>query len=149
MKKLFFNHFNTSQESNLLPNEIILVRPDSEILVQQDLPNFVGISANTAGAKKISMNLAVIPPGAGAEPHFHPDHETAIYLLKGRIETYYGQGLTQMVVMETGDFMFVPPGVPHQPRNLSASEPAYALIARSNSSEQEDTVLYDPTLEDQ
>jgi uncharacterized RmlC-like cupin family protein len=51
------------------------------------------------------------------------------------------------MVMETGDFIYVPPGVPHQPRNLSTSEPVYALVARNDPNEQESTVLYNPTLE--
>ena len=147
MNNFSFNHFITTKESGQSLDEVVVIRPDSETLTQQKLPYFVGISANTAGAKKISMSIAVIPPGASAEPHFHPDHETAIYLLNGRVETRYGEGLQQTVIMETGDFMFVPPGALHQPLNLSASEPAYALVARSNSNEQEDTVLYDPTLE--
>jgi uncharacterized RmlC-like cupin family protein len=96
-----------------------------------------GISANTTGAKGISMNLVIIPPGRIAEPHFHPTHETAIYILKGRVEVFYGQGLKQCQVCETGDFVFTPPGVPHQPRNLSAIEPVYVLAARNDPSEQE------------
>jgi uncharacterized RmlC-like cupin family protein len=82
-----------------------------------------------------------------AEPHFHANYETAIYLLKGRVETRYGRGLKQAKIAEAGDFIFVPPGVPHQPHNLSADEPAYALVARNDPNEQENVVLYDPTLE--
>lgn len=92
------------------------------------------------------MNLVIIPPGGSAEPHFHRDYETAIYLIKGRVETRYGQGLKQSVVNEAGDFIFIPPGVPHQPYNLSEAEPAHALVARNDPNEQENVVLYDPTL---
>lgn len=148
MKESTSNHFDIAEKSNQLPAEVVVIRPEAEILTQQNLPYFVGISANTAGSKEILMSIAVIPPGASAKPHFHPHHETAIYLIKGRVETYYGQGLDQTVIMETGDFMYVPPGVPHQPRNLSTTEPVYALVARNDANEQEDTVLYDPTLEE-
>lgn len=126
---------------------ISIVRPDATTQTRQQLPYFVGISATTTGATGISMNLAIIPPGGTAEPHFHANYETAIYLLKGRVETRYGQGLKQTKIAEAGDFIFVPPGVPHQPRNLSADEPAYALVARNDPNEQENVVLYDPTLE--
>jgi uncharacterized RmlC-like cupin family protein len=126
---------------------IRIVHPDATIQTRQQLPYFVGISATTTGATGISMNLAVIPPGGTAEPHFHPNYETAIYLLQGRVETRYGRGLKHTQIAETGDFIFVPPGVPHQPRNLSDDEPAYALVARNDPNEQENVVLYDPTLE--
>jgi uncharacterized RmlC-like cupin family protein len=55
------------------------------------LPYYVGISEITAGAKNISMNLIVIPPAGAAEPHLHKGYETAIYLLKGRADTRYGE----------------------------------------------------------
>jgi uncharacterized RmlC-like cupin family protein len=123
---------------------IVTVRPDSETLTRQRLPYFVGISGATAGAKGISMNLVIIPPGGAAEPHFHRDYETAIYLVKGQVETRYGAGLKQSVINEAGDFIFIPPGVPHQPYNLSADEPAHALVARNDPNEQENVVLYTP-----
>ncbi len=40
------------------------------------------------------MNVVVIPPGGAAIPHFHRGFETAIYIIKGRVETRYGPGLT-------------------------------------------------------
>lgn len=124
--------------------EIVTVRPDAETLTRQRLPYFVGISGNTAGTRGISMNLVIIPPGASAEPHFHRDYETAIYILEGRVETRYGLGLRQSVINETGDFLFIPPGVPHQPHNLSQTEPARALVSRNDPNEQENVVLYNP-----
>jgi uncharacterized RmlC-like cupin family protein len=128
----------------LNPSQIITVRPDAETLTRQRLPYFVGISTATAGATGISMNLVIIPPGGSAEPHFHRDYETAIYLVKGRVETRYGEGLHQSVINEAGDFIFIPPGVPHQPFNLSATEPAQAIVARNDPNEQENVVLYHP-----
>jgi uncharacterized RmlC-like cupin family protein len=131
-----FNHQST---------EIIVVRSDTETMTRQDLPYFIGISASTAGATGISMSLAIIPPGGSAKPHIHPGHETAIYLLKGRVETRYGEGLNQTIISETGDFIFVPPNVPHQPHNLSLTEPAYAIVARNDPDEQEKVISYHPT----
>jgi uncharacterized RmlC-like cupin family protein len=125
--------------------EIITVRPDAETLTRQHLPYFVGISQATAGAKGIAMNLVIIPPGGSAKPHFHRDYETAIYLVKGRVETRYGHGLKQTIINEPGDFIFIPPGVPHQPFNLSDTEPAHAIVARNDPNEQENVVLYDAT----
>ena len=122
--------------------EIIAVRPQHDTATLQKLPYFVGISGATAGSQGISMNLVIIPPGASAKPHFHKDYETAIYILKGRVKTAYGKGLAKSIVNDAGDFLYIPPGVPHQPTNLSDSEPAQALVSRNDSNEQENVVLY-------
>ena len=68
-------------ESNTmnLDQDIVTVRPETAIDTLQKLPNYVGVSALTAGAKGLSMNMVVIPPSAKAEPHFHKGFETAIY----------------------------------------------------------------------
>lgn len=140
------NHPDCCGQFDQKPTELIIVRPDAATLTRQHLPHFIGISASTTGAKGIAMYLTIIPPGGIAEPHIHPEHETAIYLLKGRVELRYGQGLKQSQVCEAGDFIFTPPGVPHQPQNLSATEPVYVLAARNDPDEQEKVVPYNPTL---
>lgn len=109
---------------------------------RQRLPNFLGISGKTAGATGISMNIVLIPPGGKAAPHFHDGFETAIYLLKGEVETRYGENLSQSVVNSTGDFIFIPDGLPHQAINLSSTEEAVALVARNDPNEQESVQLY-------
>ena len=88
------------------------------------------------------MNLVVIPAGGAAEPHYHRGYETAIYILTGRVETRYGLGLKKSVINEAGDFLFIPPNVPHQPVNLSATDAAQAIVARTDSNEQETVVPY-------
>lgn len=123
--------------------EVVTIRPETETWTQQRLPYFVGISKSTVGAMGISMNLVVIPPGGTAEPHSHRDYETAIYILKGRVETRYGAGLKQSMINEAGDFIFIPPNVPHQPTNLSLTEAAQAIVARNDPNDQENVVLYD------
>lgn len=127
---------------------VIIVRPPAETISRQRLPFFVGISEATAGAKGISMNLIIIPPGGAAEPHLHLGYETAIYLLKGRVETRFGPGLRQTMITEQGDFVFIAANVPHQPVNLSETEMAMAIVARNDPNEQESVVLYDPAAED-
>jgi len=128
-----------------MQEKIITVRPDVTTDTIQKLPNYVGISEATTGAQGISMNMVVIPPSAQAEPHFHKGYETAIYLLKGRVETRYGEGLKESVINETGDFIFIPAGVPHQPRNLSDTEAAIAIVARNDPNEQESVQVYQPS----
>jgi uncharacterized RmlC-like cupin family protein len=116
-------------------------------MTRQQLPNFVGISAATTGARHLSMNIVIIPPGGAAQPHVHQGYETAIYVMSGRVETHYGPGLRNSVINEAGDFIFIPADVPHQPVNLSTTEPAHAVVARSDPNEQESVVIYDPNTE--
>ena len=123
-------------------NRVVVVRPAAEIMSRQQLPYYVGISEVTAGAKNISMNLIIIPPAGAAEPHLHKGYETAIYLLKGRVDTRYGEKLENSVICEEGDFVYINADVPHQPINLSATEPAMALVARNDRNEQEHVVAY-------
>ena len=113
------------------------VRPDTEVATRQRLPYFIGISGQTVGARGLSMHLVVIPPGARAEPHLHRGYETGIYVLEGRVETRWGPNLEHSVVSEAGDFLFVPPDMPHEAINLSATEPARAVVARNDPAEQD------------
>lgn len=126
---------------------IVTVRAAGATRTKQKLPLFFGVSERSAGAKGISMYKVVIPPGAVAAAHRHKDFETAIYVIKGRVETRYGPGLRDSVVNGPGDFVYIPPDLPHQPRNLSDSEPAEAIVARNDPSEQENVAPYDPATE--
>lgn len=108
-----------------------------EIMTKQKLPYFLGISENSVGAKGISMNLVIIPPGACADPHYHKDYESAIYLLQGEVETRYGKNLEHSIINKSGDFIFIPPYLYHQPFNLSSTEQAVAIVARNDARETE------------
>ena len=123
---------------------VIVVRPTGETMSRQHLPYYVGISQTTAGAKNTSMNLIVIPPAGAAEPHLQKGYETAIYLLKGRVATRYGHELEKSILCQEGDFILIKPDVPHQPINLSVTEPALAIIARNDPDEQKSVIHYGP-----
>lgn len=127
-----------------MTDQIVTVRPEKTIMTKQLLPNFVGISQESAGSTGLAMNIVIIPPGAAAAPHYHDGYETAIYILEGSVRTLYGSGLKQETINHAGEFMFIPANVPHQPINMSATEPAKALIARNDPNEQESVVPYDP-----
>ena len=122
--------------------ELRTVRPDKSVMTVQKLPYFNGISENTVASTGLAMHLVVIPPGGRAESHYHHDFETGIYVLEGKVETRYGLNLEKSSFNEAGDFIYVPPFVPHQPINLSDTEPARAIIARNDSLEHERVTLY-------
>lgn len=102
-----------------------------------------GLSAKNVGARKLSMNVATIPPGGVAYAHIHVDFEVMLYILEGRVRHEYGPGCRQAIDNEAGDFIFIEPGVPHEVVNLSDSEPVVAVVARSDASEWEHIIKYD------
>jgi uncharacterized RmlC-like cupin family protein len=118
------------------------VRPAAEVMSRQRLPYFIGISGRTVGSQGLSMHIVVIPPGARADPHRHIGYETGIYVLEGRVLTRWGERLENEMVSEPGDFLYVPPGVPHEAVNLSDTEPARAVVARNDAAEQDKVEPY-------
>jgi uncharacterized RmlC-like cupin family protein len=103
----------------------------------------VGLSAKNVGSRKLSMNVATIPPGGVAYAHIHVGFELMLYILQGRVRHEYGPGLTKVVDNQAGDFIFIEPGVPHEVFNLSETEPVMAVVARSDADEWENIVPYD------
>lgn len=117
-----------------------IVKPDAAYDGKQGLSYFQGISAETVGSKGICMHLLTIPPGAKAKAHLHESHETAIFMLSGSADTWYGDRLEQHVVLHAGELMYIPAGVPHLPANRTTT-PCTAIIARTDPNEQESVVL--------
>ncbi len=101
-----------------------------------------GLSGKNVGARKLSMNVATIPPGGVAYAHIHVDFEVMLYILEGRVRHEYGPDLSIKVDNKAGDFIFIEPGVPHEVCNISKTEPVVAVVARSDASEWENIVDY-------
>jgi uncharacterized RmlC-like cupin family protein len=118
-----------------------LLQAGASFTGKQNLQYAVGISAESAGAQGIHMQLVTIPPGGRARAHKHAHHETAIYALTGESRVWHGQRLEHHTVVKPGDFFYIPADMPHLPYNPSATEPVVALIARTDPNEQESVVL--------
>jgi len=104
-----------------------------------------GLSGKNVGARHLSMNVAMIPPGGVAYAHVHVDFEVMLYILEGRVRHEYGPDLTKSVENQAGDFIFIEPGIPHEVLNLSDTENVVAVVARSDASEWENIVDYPST----
>jgi uncharacterized RmlC-like cupin family protein len=108
------------------------------------------MSGKNVGAKELSMNVAVIPPGGVAAAHIHVGFEVMLYILEGRVRHEYGDGLTQIVEHTAGDFIFIAPGVPHEVFNVSDTDPVVAVVARSSADEWDRIIPYErPKAEEQ
>ena len=102
-----------------------------------------GMSAKNVGSRKLSMNVATIPPGGVAYAHIHVDFEVMLYILQGRVRHEYGPGLKKVIENQAGDFIYIEPGVPHEVLNMSHTEPVMAVVARSDATEWENIIPYD------
>lgn len=125
------------------PPTVRAVRAERSELRAQGLPYFLGISGKTVGSRALSMHMVWIPPGGRASPHLHQGYETGIYVLEGRVATRWGDRLQHEVVSEPGDFLFIPPGMPHEAINLSATEGARAIVARNDPAEEDRVKPYE------
>ena len=103
----------------------------------------LGMSGKNVGAKHLSMNVAVIPPGGVAGAHVHVGFEVMLYILEGRVRHDFGERLAHRVEHAAGDFIFIEPGVPHEVYNMSDIEPVVAVVARSSPDEWDNIVPYD------
>ena len=70
-------------------------------------------------------------PGARSGWHHHGDHETSLYVVRGRMRLEFGPGGRQVAEAGAGDFLYVPAGTVHRESNPSGTEASLAVIARS------------------
>ncbi len=89
------------------------------------------ITAARAGAQKLWAGTVTIDPAAKTGAHHHGDLESVIYVVRGRARMKWGERLQFTAEAGPGDFIFVPPYVPHQELNASAGEPLECVLVRS------------------
>src|SRR6476661_7988975 len=121
---------------------ISVIRGGGRVRAWNGIRYRAGLSAKNVGATKLSMNVATIPPGGAAYAHIHVDFEVMLFILQGRVRYAYGPGLTKVIENQSGDFIFIEPGVPHEVFNMSDVEPVVAVVARSDASEWENITPY-------
>jgi uncharacterized RmlC-like cupin family protein len=83
------------------------------------------------GATKLWAGTVVVQPHAKTGPHHHGELETVIYVVRGRARLRWGDRLEFWDEADPGDFIYVPPYVPHQEINARADIPCEAVIVRS------------------
>ncbi len=83
------------------------------------------------GATKIWAGTVAIHPDAKTGVHHHGDLETVLYIIKGRARFRWGQSMEFVDEAGPGDFVFVPPYLPHQEINADPNHPVEAVVVRS------------------
>jgi uncharacterized RmlC-like cupin family protein len=111
-----------------------VVRADE---LDPDTPQTAGMSRAAAittaraGAERLWAGTVVIEPDARTGAHHHGPVESVIYVVSGRARMRWGERLEFLAEAGPGDFIFVPPFVPHQEINARAEEPLSCVLVRS------------------
>jgi len=83
------------------------------------------------GAEKLWAGTVVVEPNARTGPHHHGELETVLYIIRGRARFRWGERLEFVEEAGPGDFVYVPPFVPHQEMNATREQPVEAVVVRS------------------
>ena len=90
------------------------------------------ITHASAGAEKIWAGTVHIFPNAKTGAHHHGHLESVIYVVKGRARMRWGEHLEFTAEAGPGDFIYVPPYVPHQEINADADQPLECVLVRND-----------------
>jgi uncharacterized RmlC-like cupin family protein len=104
----------------------------------------VAIARSTVGAAVLWMGYVELGPGLVSAVHHHGEAESGIYLISGSARFVAGEALDEVRDAKAGEFIWVPPFVPHVEINPSDTETTRAVVVRSM---QENIVFNLPTPE--
>ncbi|MFF7209626.1 cupin domain-containing protein [Streptomyces sp. NPDC008238] len=109
---------------------------DGETAQTGGMRRFAAVSGRTVGSEKLWMGQTHVAPATASSDHHHGASETAIYVVSGHPEFVFldgsGDGPEEVRLRTSpGDYVFVPPYVPHREENPDRAEEAVVVIARS------------------
>ena len=90
------------------------------------------INRASSGSEKLWAGTVEIHPNAKTGAHHHGPLESVIYVVKGKARMRWGDQLEFIAEAEPGDFIYVPPYVPHQEINASEDESLECVLVRSD-----------------
>lgn len=98
----------------------------------EGMQRFEAISGTSVGSEKIWMGETYVSPATASDNHHHGESETAIFVRSGNPEFVFHDGVHEIrIATAPGDYIFVPPYVPHREENPDPTSPAVIVIARS------------------
>jgi uncharacterized RmlC-like cupin family protein len=98
----------------------------------EGMQRFAAISGTSVGSEQIWMGETHVAPATASDNHHHGESETAIFVRSGNPEFVFHDGVGEVrIATAPGDYIFVPPYVPHREENPDPNTPAVIVIARS------------------
>jgi uncharacterized RmlC-like cupin family protein len=125
----------TETEKNWRDQGVRIVHADQVDLNTPQTPGMTraaAINHAMAGAQKLWAGSVSIHPNAKTAPHHHGHLESIIYVISGQARMRWGDRLQYCADAGPGDFIFVPPFVPHQEINANSQEPLLCVVVRSD-----------------
>jgi uncharacterized RmlC-like cupin family protein len=117
---------------------------DSDTAQTDGMQRFAALSGRSVGAEKLWMGETHVAPETVSANHHHGESETAIYVRSGNPEFVFHDGVQEVrISTQPGDYIFVPPYLPHREENPDPTTPAEIVLARST---QEPIVINLPEL---
>jgi uncharacterized RmlC-like cupin family protein len=112
--------------------DVRIIHPDQREteIASGAMTRIAGVSESLTGATGIHLATATIPPGCASSAHIHLNCESALYIISGRGKFMVGEDLKTAIDFGPGDYLFVPPGAPHQPVN-DGDEVIEMVVARN------------------
>lgn len=95
-----------------------------------------GITAATTSTGRLCLTSAELPPGVRSACHLHRGVDSAGFIARGIVRTWWGERLEHNALLAAGDFAFIPADVPHVVGN-AGDEPAFIVVAHSSADDQE------------
>jgi uncharacterized RmlC-like cupin family protein len=90
------------------------------------------VNFSRVGSQKLWAGTVVIQPNAKTGAHHHGALESVIYVVRGAARMRWGERLEFVATADAGDFIFVPPYVPHQEINALSDAPLECVLVRSD-----------------
>jgi uncharacterized RmlC-like cupin family protein len=104
----------------------------SDTAQSEGLQRFAALSGRSVGAEKLWMGETHVAPRTASANHHHGESETAIYIRSGHPQFVFHDGTGEVrISTQPGDYIFVPPYLPHREENPDPDNPAEVVIARS------------------
>jgi uncharacterized RmlC-like cupin family protein len=114
--------------------EVRLVKPlqfDDRTPQTPGMLRLAAVSHGLVGSEALWAGVMLVDPGTASSVHHHGPLETVVYMVSGQSKVRWGSRLEHEVDLEPGDFLFIPPFVPHQEINPSPDEPTEWVVVRS------------------
>lgn len=117
-----------------------VIRPGDSYVGRQGFTYVGGLTGASAGSRALCMTALTLPDGARAKTHLHQAIETAVYVIDGEAEMYFGDRLEHLLRAGAGEYMYIPADMPHLVLNRSGA-PCRAVVAHSAEDDQAGIVL--------
>jgi uncharacterized RmlC-like cupin family protein len=116
----------------------------SDTAQSEGMRRFAALTGRSVGSEKLWMGETHVSPATASDNHHHGEAETAVYVRSGNPDFVFHDGVREVrISTQPGDYIFVPPYLPHREENPDPNTPAEVVIARST---QEAIVINIPAL---